>query len=134
MTDRGIQKFCPLQRIRGIQEKLGAIAVDAVLLNYSKSVYYYTGTAQPSFLILSPQDFHLLISKGIEHVPQETWISAERISPGGLDGITDILKKWGISGGVLGMELDVIPAVLYFRVARMLPQFKIVDISKIVLE
>lgn len=134
MKDMGIQKFSPLRRIRGIQEKLGNIAVDAVLLNYSKSVYYYTGTAQPSFLVLSPQDFHLLISKGIEHVPRETWIPAEKMSQSGLDGITDILKKWGIRGGVLGMELDVIPAVLYFRVVRMFPQFKIVDVSKAVLE
>jgi len=134
MKAMGIPEFSPLRRIRGIQERLGDIAVDAVLLNYSKSVYYCTGTAQPSFLIVSPQQFRLLISKGIEHAFRETWISAESISPGGLDDITDILKKWGIRGGVLGMELDVIPAVLYFRVARMLPQFKIVDVSKIILE
>jgi Xaa-Pro dipeptidase len=134
MKDMEIQKFSPLRRIRSIQERLGDIAVDAVLLNYSKSVYYYTGTTQPSFLIVSPQDFHLLISKGIEHVPRETWLPAEKISPGGFDGITDILKKWGIHGSVLGMELDVIPSVLYLRMARMLPQFRIIDVSKTVLE
>jgi Xaa-Pro dipeptidase len=134
MKAMGIPEFSPLRRIRGIQERLRGAAVDAVLLNYSKSVFYCTGTTQPSFLIVSPQDYHLLISKGIEHAFQETWLPAEKMSPSGLNGITDILKKWGIRGGVLGMELDVIPAVLYFRVAGMLPQFKIVDISKIILE
>ncbi|MFH1081350.1 MAG: Xaa-Pro peptidase family protein [Pseudomonadota bacterium] len=134
MKDTGIQEFSPLRRIRGIQERLGDIAVDAVLLNYSKSLYYYTGTAQPSFLIVSQQDYHLLISKGIEHAFRETWLPAEKMSPSGFDGIMDILKQWGIRGGMLGMELDVIPAVLYFKVAGMLPQFKIVDVAKAVLE
>ncbi|MBA4397679.1 MAG: hypothetical protein C0394_09910 [Syntrophus sp. (in: bacteria)] len=134
MKAMGIQKFSPLRRIRGIQERLGDIAVDAVLLNYSKSVYYYTGTTQPSFLLVSPRDYHLLISKGIEHAFRETWLPVEKMSPSGLDGIADILKKWELHRGVLGMELDVIPATLYFKMAGMFCQFKIADVSRIVLE
>jgi Xaa-Pro aminopeptidase len=130
----GIQKFNPLRRIRSIQKKIGDAGVDAVLLNYSKSVFYYAGTTQPSFLIISPQDYHLLVSRGIDHAFREIWVPAENISPAGLDGITDILKTWGISRGVLGMELDVIPTALYFRVAGKLPSFRIVDVSRLVLE
>jgi Xaa-Pro aminopeptidase len=136
MTDMGIQKFSPLRRIRGIQERLGGASVDAVLLNYSKSVYYCTGTTQPSFLIIFPDDYQLLIMKGMEHVPRETWLPEDKITQatGGFEGIANLLKKHTIEGSTLGMELDVIPAVLYFKVAGMLPQFKIVDVSKIILE
>jgi len=134
MKDTGIPEFSPLRRIRGVQERRGDIAVDALLLNYSKSLYYFTGTTQPSFLIVSPHDYHLLISKGIEHAFRETWLPAERVSPGGIDDIADILQRWGIRGGALGMELDVVPAALYLRMTRMLPQFRIVDVSKTVLE
>jgi Xaa-Pro aminopeptidase len=130
----GVSEFKPLRRIRGIQEKLGDMAVDVVLLNYSKSLYYYTGTAQPSFLMVSPRDYHLLVSKGIEHAFRETWLSAEKMSPSGLDGVADILKKWGLHGGMLGMELDVVPTALYFKIAGMFPTFRMVDVAKIVLE
>lgn len=130
----GIQKFNPMRRIRGIQQSLGITAVDAILLNYSKSVYYYTGTTQPSVLMVSQQDYHLLVSKGIEHAFREIFIPVEKISPLDHKSITDILKMWGVKGGVLGMELDVMPTALYFRMVGQLPQSRIVDISKLVLE
>jgi Xaa-Pro aminopeptidase len=129
-----IAKFDPLRRVRNLQERLGDIAVDAVLLNYSKSVYYFTGTTQPSFLIVSPHAYHLLIGKGIEHVPAETWLPHDSFSPGGFEGILGILKGFGIPGGVIGMELDVLPVALYSRIAGVLPEFRIVDVSRTVLE
>ncbi len=134
MKNTGIQKFSPLRRIRGLQESLGAAAVDAVLLNYSKSVYYFTGTTQPSFLIVSPHEYHLLINKGIEHVPAETWLPHDSFGPGGFEGVLQILKRFGINGGVIGMELDVLPVALYSRIAGMLPEFRIVDVSRTVME
>jgi Xaa-Pro aminopeptidase len=134
MEETGIAKFAPLRRIREFQKRLGDTAVDAVLLNYSKSAYYFTGTTQPSFLIVSPNEYHLLINKGIEHVPAETWLPHDSFSPGGFEGILQILKRFGINGGVIGMELDVLPVALYFRITGMLPEFRIVDVSRAVLE
>ncbi|MDD5475215.1 MAG: Xaa-Pro peptidase family protein [Syntrophales bacterium] len=134
MRDIGIQEFDPLRRIKGIQEKLSPIGVDAILLNYSRSVYYFSGTAQPAFLLVSPLDYQLLIGKGIEHAFRETWLPADKLSPSGLGGVVDVLNQWGLGGGVLGMELDVIPAALYFRIASMLPGFRIEDVARTVLE
>lgn len=132
----GIQVFNPLRRIRGIQKRLGEAAVDAVLLNYSKSVYYCTGTTQPSFLVISPYDYQLLIMKGMEHVPCETWLPDDKITQakGGYESIASLLKKHTIGAGILGMELDVVPTALYFKIAGMFPQFKIVDVSRVILE
>jgi Xaa-Pro aminopeptidase len=134
MKAMGIQEFSPLRRIQGIQKRLGGAAVDAVLLNYSKSVYYFTGTTQPSFLIVSPHEYHLLITKGIEHVPAETWLPGEAFRSGGANDIEKILSKFGIRQGVIGMELDVLPVALYSKMAGMLPEFRIVDVSRTVLE
>jgi Xaa-Pro dipeptidase len=110
--------------------------VDAALLSYSKSLYYYAGTTQPSFLIVTPDDFELLVLKGMEHVAYESWLPAEKISEakGGFKDIAGVLKKFGVGGGVLGMETDVIPATLYLRTAGAFPQFRITDVSKVVLE
>lgn len=112
------------------------MAFDAVLLNYSKPLYYYAGTTQPSFLIITPDDFELLVLKGMEHVGYESWFPTGKISEakGGFKDIAGALKKLGVGDDTLGMQMDVIPAAIYLRMASMLNQFRIADVSKVVLE
>lgn len=131
-----IQEFIPMGRVKGLQGSLREAGVVAALLSYSKSLYYYTGTTQPSYLIVTPEDFVLLVLKGSEHVAHESWFPGDKISEakGGFKDIAGVLKKLGIGGGVLGMETDVIPANLYLRAAGAFPQFRIADVSKVVLE
>lgn len=131
-----VQEFYPLGRVKGLQLGLHAAGVDAALLNYSKSLYYYTGTTQPSFLIVTPEDFVLLVLKGMEHADRESWLPAGKVmeAKNGFRDVAGILNGWGIGSGTLGMELDVIPASLYLRTARAFPKFRIADISKVVLE
>ena len=52
----------------------------------------------------------------------------------GYEDAQEQLKKWGVNQGRLGMELDILPTGLYLRIAKMLPQFTMTDISKMVLE
>ncbi len=136
MTDKGIQEFSPLQRIEVLQKSLLDAGVDVALLCYSKSLYYYSGTTQPSFLIVTPEDFDLLVLKGMEHVAYESWLPGKKISEAksGFKDITGVLKRLEVTGGALGMEMDVTPAVFYLRMAGAFPQFKIIDVSKIILE
>ena len=131
-----IQSFGPLQRIAGLQSRMRGAGVEALLLNYSKSLFYYTGTTQPSFLIVSPGDYRLLVLRGIEHVSGESWLPADKIesSRRGLDDAAGILEKWGIGSGVLGMELDVIPANVYLKTAAAFQRFEIADISGVILD
>jgi Xaa-Pro dipeptidase len=134
--EMAIQEFNPCGRMKGLQRGLREAGVDAALFNYSKSLFYYTGTTQPSYLIVTPKEFVLLVMKGQEHVGQETWLPAEKIcdAKGGFKDVAGVLRSWGIDSGILGMELDVIPASFYIRMADAYPQFRIADVSKIVLE
>jgi len=136
MKDKGIQDFSPLRRIEVLQKRLLDAGVGVALLSYSKSLYYYSGTTQPSFLIVTPEDFDLLVLKGMEHVAYESWLPGEKIreAKSGVKDIAGVLKKLRVTGGALGMEMDVTPAVFYLRMAGAFPQFKIIDVSKVILE
>lgn len=123
-------------RIAHLQERMSKQGIDIILLNYSRSLLYYTGTVQPSYFLVSPHEYHLLVIRGSEHVARETSFSEEKISYSvkGHDGIFDLLKKWKISNGTLGMELDVVPANLYLKLSATFSQFSIKDVSQIILD
>ncbi len=131
-----IQEFDPLGRIRTFQKKIEDASIHAVILQYSKSLYYYAGTTQPSYLMITPDDYHLLVLKGYEHIPGESWLPEGKISRAKrtFGDAAALLKKWGVERGKLGMELDVIPAALFLKAAGTLPDFRITDVSHIILE
>jgi Xaa-Pro dipeptidase len=136
MTDKGIQEFNPLRRMEGLKKNLRAAGVDAALISYSKSLYYYAGTTQPAFLLVTPEDYRFLVLKGLEHVAHESWLPGGKIeeAKGGFKDIAGVLEDLGVEGGTLGMETDVTPAAFYLRVVGAFPRFRIADISKAVLE
>ena len=131
----GIRPFNPLKRIADLQERMAGAGMDILLLNYSRSVFYYTGTTQPSILVVTPKNYHLIVTSGFDFAVEETWLMPDHLSPGkGYEDVKEWVKKWGIENGRLGMELDILPTALYLRVSKILPQFTVTDISKMVLE
>jgi Xaa-Pro dipeptidase len=133
--EMGIQPFSPLKRITDLQERMVEAGADVLLLNYSRSLFYYAGTTQPSFLAVTPDDYHLIVTSGFDFAIEETWLHPNQVSPGkGYEEVKERLKKWGIERGRLGMELDILPTALYLRISKMLPQFAVSDISKMILE
>lgn len=109
--------------------------IDVILLNYSRSIFYYAGTTQPSLLIITPDDYHLSVIKGMDSVMEETWFESSQLSPSvGYEDAKERLKKWKIGRGHLGMEMDILPTSLYLRVSEMLPQLVMTDASELILE
>lgn len=130
-----IQSFSPLKRISYLQKGIVNADINTVLLNYSKSIFYYAGTTQPSILIITQEDYHLIVLRDINFAIEETWFNADKVSLGrGYEDIKERLKKWEIYGGYVGMELDILPAYLYLKLSQMLAEFSIIDVSKLILE
>lgn len=130
-----INSFRPLKRISALQKRIADDGIDTVLLNYSKSIFYYAGTVQPSILTITPEDYHLVVLRGLDSAIEETWLSADKVSPGrGYGDVKERLKKWKIYSGCLGMELDIMPMSLYLTLSEMLSEFSILDVSKLILE
>ena len=125
----------PLPRIKKLQEAMLDAGVDAVLLTYSRSTLYYGGTTQPSVFIITPEDYHLFVIRGLDSVLEETWLETDKISSGsGYGNAKEWLKNWTIEQGRLGMELDIVPATQYFMLSALLSEFEILDISGLILE
>ncbi|MCX5846376.1 MAG: hypothetical protein NTW12_08470 [Deltaproteobacteria bacterium] len=49
----------PHDRISHLQKKIAERDLSGVLILYSRDVFYYTGTAQPSCLVVLPDDYRL---------------------------------------------------------------------------
>ena len=89
-----IKLFRPLKRISFLQKIIVDADIDAVLLNYSKSIFYYAGTTQPSILIITPEDYHLIVLRGLDTAIEETWLDPDKVSPGrGYGDVKERLKK-----------------------------------------
>ena len=124
-----------LMRIKKLQKALSSTSADSLLLNYSRSTLYYAGTTHPSILIVTPEDYHLLVMRGLDRVLEETCLDTDRISSGkGYKDAKEWLKTRKIEQGTLGMELDMLPATQYFQVSELFSEFGIIDISGLILE
>jgi len=124
-----------LMRIKKLQKALSSTSADSLLLTYSRSTLYYAGTTHPSILIVTPEDYHLLVMRGLDRVLEETCLDTDRISSGkGYKDAKEWLKTRKIEQGTLGMELDILPATQYFKVSELFSEFGIIDISGLILE
>jgi Xaa-Pro dipeptidase len=106
--------------------------IDAALLFHPRDVLYYAGTARPAALLVLPRGVVLFVRRGIEYARQEATVA--RVEPmSGFASIADVVVELGLSGGVLGTELDVTPARICGRLREALPSCTLTDISPLVL-
>jgi Xaa-Pro aminopeptidase len=121
-------------RIRGLQQALRDAGIDAALINYSRSLLYYAGTTQPSFLIITPEDHHLLVFRGLDAAREEGRLAPEQMSQAtNPHDLERVLEEMGIRSPCLGMELDIIPTRQYRQVSERFPHSRIEDISGLIL-
>ena len=67
------------QRIKELQHKTAESGLDSVILSYSRDVLYYTGTAQPAFFVVFPDEFFLFVRSGLDFVLKEAFIPKKNI-------------------------------------------------------
>lgn len=125
----------PETRVTQLQHTLAAQGFDAVLLCYSRDVFYYAGTAQSAILLVTPNAYLLFVRRGWEFVLQETWLPRERLHRGGhLESLRRSLEELGVRSGRLGLTLDVLPADLFLKVRDVFDHFELADCSHLILE
>ena len=66
-------------RIAILQERMREHGLDSVLLFYSRDILYYTGTAQPSYLVILPEDYFLFARSGIEFALEDVFIKKDKV-------------------------------------------------------
>jgi Xaa-Pro aminopeptidase len=122
-------------RIRFLQQALREKGIAAALLSYSRDVFYYTGTAQPSYFVVLPDEYFLFIKSGFEFAINEVFIPKERVrEERNLENIYKKIFSKLSANKKIGTELDILPAVQLFRLKKIFPNFEFVNISPVILE
>lgn len=122
-----------IKRIHRLQNNLAQKGMDAVLIILSRDIFYYTGTAQPCILVVTPGDYFLVVRRALDFVRQETFIEKERIRDGGgFKDVWQMLLDLGVKKGTLGLEQDIIPAALYLKIKSIFNTFETQDISPLI--
>ena len=66
-------------RINRLQEAIRDRDLAGAILFYSRDIYYYTGTSQPAYLVVLPDDYRLLVRRGYDIARRESGLAADRI-------------------------------------------------------
>lgn len=121
------------QRIDKLKKQLEENNIDAALIVQRADLFYFTGTVQDAHLCVPVEgDPILMIFKSLERAIAESPLS--RIAP--LNSPKDIIEVLSQYGYVLpqsiGLELDVLPANLYFNYQHLFAGRNLVDISDLI--
>ncbi len=116
------------RRIRALQSFLVEQDLDGALLLQNTDLYYFAGTVQQSHLYV-PSDGPPVLMVRKSHARARAESPLEHVVPlESPKALIEILEDHGISRpGRLAMELDVLPANLYFSYARLLEPATILD-------
>jgi len=117
-------------RIGRLQHALIQNGIDAALILQNTDLFYFSGTIQQAHLFVpAVGDPILMVRKSLERASAESALT--HIVP--IESprqIPDVLRRQGYSlPDRLGLELDVIPANLYFYYRQLLPKTKFSDIA-----
>ncbi len=122
-------------RIRSLQEKISEQGLAGAILFYSRDVFYYSGTAQPAYLVVLPDDYRLFVRRGYEIACMDSGYERERIVKGAsLEAIAQQMFPGQGQGAKVGTEIDVLTVLLARKMNEALGMRELVDISGEILE
>ena len=122
------------ERIEILQETITQEGWGGVLLFYSRDVFYYTGTAQPSYLMVFPDDHMLYVKSGFEFASQDVFIDREKVNEE--RRLENIYKDIGhrFQEKRIATELDLLPVNEFLKFQDIFAGFDFVDVTPHVLE
>jgi len=123
------------KRIQVFQRRLAEQGLDAALLVYSRDILYYTGTAQPSCLVVTPEDYTLYVRSGFEFAVEDIFIGRQKlVEERRMDKIlSGALAQMAEKPGKIGTELDILTAEQFEGLRKLCPGMDFVNISAITL-
>jgi len=113
-----------------LQNEMQDREVDGVLVIQKTDIFYFANTSQQAYLFVPPEGKALLmVIKEFDRAKIESPL-ADIVSLASVKKIPQLLSEYGyVFPKILGMELDVLPANLYFMYSEIFEQSEIVDFS-----
>ena len=121
-------------RIQQLQETIKDRRLAGAVLFHSRDVLYYTGTAQPAYLVVLPDDYLLFVSRGYDFAQRDCGLAAERmVAEGKIDQICRRMFPGPGAGERVGTEFDLLTVPHARRLQEALHGRELVDIAPDVL-
>ncbi|MBN2254356.1 MAG: aminopeptidase P family protein [Deltaproteobacteria bacterium] len=126
------------ERIHHLQAALARHGLTEGLLFYSRDVFYYTGTAQPSYLAVSAADYRLFVRSGYDCAREDVFISMDKVSEE--RKLQNVFRDFfagpgqGTGEKKIGTELDVLTVQQFENFTAAFPECEFRNISPVVLE
>ena len=123
-------------RIATLQENMRENGLDSVLLFYSRDIMYYTGTAQPSYLVILPDDYFLFVRSGIEFALEDVFIDKKKVrAERRLENIfKEVFSGRATGSKRVGAELDILTVDQFAEMKKAFAGYEFVNASPIILE
>ncbi|HYA40782.1 MAG TPA: Xaa-Pro peptidase family protein [Syntrophobacteraceae bacterium] len=123
------------ERLRFLQQTLRNAGLEGAILFHSRDVFYYTNTAQPSYLVVCPDEYMLFARRGFEIAVRETWLDKGQVAAEGNPEriIRRMFPGPGFSGKPIGTELDLLTIPHARALNKALKGRKLVDVSPLIL-
>jgi Xaa-Pro aminopeptidase len=122
-------------RLLKVQAKLRHSDIDGVLVMDKVDLLYLTGTAQNGVLFVPPEGTPVFaVRRSLDRARQESaW--SDVVPLRSLRELSGILSERGHGGfGKLGLELDVVPALIYLQLLELFGGVAFVDVSPTIRE
>jgi Xaa-Pro aminopeptidase len=117
-------------RLVALQQTLAERGLAGALLFQSRDVFYYTGTAQPGWLAVRPDEAVLFVASGLDFAQRDTgWGEDRLVEERRLEAVCRRMFPGAGRGESIGIELDVITAVSRDALAACLAERELIDIS-----
>jgi Xaa-Pro aminopeptidase len=121
-------------RIQQLQETIRERRLAGAVLFHSRDVLYYTGTAQPAYLVILPEDYLLFVSRGYDFAQRDCRLPVERmVAEGKIDQICRRMFPGPGAGAPVGTEFDLLTVPHARRLEDGLRGRELVDIAPEVL-
>ena len=123
-------------RIKSLQENMGELGLCGALLCYSRNILYYTGTAQPSYLVVLPDDYVLFVRSGIEFALGDVFVEREKVREERrlVNIFKEIFSGRDLGSTRIGTELDILTAEQFRDMEKIFAGYEFVNVSALVLE
>ncbi len=118
-------------RIKKFQDKMAAQDIAGALILQNTDLYYFTGCIWPAYLYIPTEGDPVFLNRhrGEIKVPW-TWPVVKLDKSNKLAGI---LQEFGLPvSGSIGLELDVLPVLVYQRLQAALPGRNFVDVGRLI--
>ncbi|MCP4577740.1 MAG: aminopeptidase P family protein [Deltaproteobacteria bacterium] len=122
-------------RIGRFQDRLSAHGVDGALIVEKTDLYYLSGTKQDGHLFVPQNDVPLLmVRKDFERAVSESPLR-EVVPLTGYSALPRLISRGNrATPRRMGLEMDILPANLYFLYQKLFPKTELVDISQLIRE